>query len=94
MTQPTEFEQVTYNSPDGAQMGRTSTDAIAFYGNTPAVRPQTVSTLDVSTTSSQSTSSGAGIGFGFASLAEYQNLVTAVSTMQATMKKLGLLANN
>jgi hypothetical protein len=94
MAQPAEFEQVTYNSPDGAQMGRTSTDAISFYGNTPAARPQTVSTLDVSTTSSQSTSSGAGIGFGFPSLAEYQNLVTAVSTMQATMKRLGLLANS
>lgn len=93
MTQPTEFEQVTYNAPDGAQMGKTSTDAIAFYGNTPSVRPQTVSTLDVSTTSSQSTSSG-GIAWGFQSQVELTNLVVAVSTMQATMKKLGLLANS
>ena len=91
MTQPAEFEQITYNAPDGAQLGRTSTDKIAFYGATPVVRISTVSTLDVSTTSSQSTSSGAGIGFGFPSLVEYQNLVTAVSTMQAAMKGMGIV---
>lgn len=39
MAQPTEYEQVTYNAPDGAQMGRTSTEKISFYGATPASRP-------------------------------------------------------
>jgi hypothetical protein len=91
MAQPTEFEQVTYNSPDGAQICRTSTDAIAFYGATPVARPQTVSTNDVSTVSSQSTSSGAGVGFGFVTLVEYTNLVTAVSTMQRALKQMGVL---
>ena len=90
MTQPAEFEQVTYNAPDGAQMGRTSTELIAFYGATPATR-LTTSTNDVSTISSQSTSSGTGIGFGFVTLLEYTNLITAVSTMQAQMKRVGLL---
>ncbi len=91
MTQPAEFEQLSYNAPDGAQAGRTSTDKIAFYGATPVVRISTVSTLDVSTTSTQSTSSGAGIGFGFTSAAEFLNLVTAVSTMQAALKGMGIV---
>jgi hypothetical protein len=90
MAQPQEFEQVTYNSPDGAQFGRTSTEAISCYGATPVNRlPAT--TLDVSTTSSQSTSSGTGIGFGFNSLAEFQNLVAAVSTMQSQLKRMGII---
>ena len=91
MAQPLEFEQVTYNSPDGAQLGRTSTEAVAFYGGTPVARPVTISTNDVSTTSSQSTSSGTGIGFGFVTLVEYTNLITAVSTMQRAMKQMGIL---
>lgn len=91
MPQPQEFEQITYNSPDGAQIGRTSTEAVSFYGATPVARPVTISTNDVSTTSSQSTSSGAGIGFGFPSLVDYTNMVTAVSTMQRAMKQLGIL---
>lgn len=33
--QPLEYEQMTYNSPDGAQAGRTSQDAVAFYGAVP-----------------------------------------------------------
>lgn len=37
--QPLEYEQVTYNSPDGAQMGRTSTELLGFYGKTPITRP-------------------------------------------------------
>lgn len=39
MTQPTEYEQVTYNAPDGAQVGRASTEKIGFYGATPIVKP-------------------------------------------------------
>ena len=38
MTQPTEYEQVTYNSPDGAQIGKAATEKVAFYGSTPVVQ--------------------------------------------------------
>lgn len=86
MAQPQEFEQVTYNSPDGAQICRTSTDRVSFYGQTPVVRI-TVSTSDVSTTTATTSSAI----FGFASAAEMQNLIIAVSTMQAQMKLMGLL---
>jgi hypothetical protein len=38
MTIATSYEQVTYNSPDGAQMGSGATEKIAFYGSTPVVQ--------------------------------------------------------
>jgi hypothetical protein len=38
MTIATSYEQVTYNSPDGAQMGISATEKIAFYGATPVVQ--------------------------------------------------------
>jgi hypothetical protein len=33
-----DYEQLTYGSPDGAQMGGSATDKIAFYGATPVVQ--------------------------------------------------------
>ena len=35
----TTYENVTYNSPDGALVGNASTDKIGFYGTTPVVQP-------------------------------------------------------
>ena len=39
MPQPLEYEQAGYNSPDGLQVGRTSTELLAFYGTAPIGRP-------------------------------------------------------
>lgn len=39
MTQPTEYEQVTSNAPDGAQVGKGSTEKVGFFGATPVARP-------------------------------------------------------
>lgn len=33
------YEQVTYNGPDGAQIGKAATEKIGFYGSTPVVQP-------------------------------------------------------
>ena len=33
-----DYEQVTYNSPAGAQVGQSATEKIAFYGSTPIVQ--------------------------------------------------------
>lgn len=38
MTQPTEFEQVTYNAPDGAQIGKSATEKVGFYGKAPSAQ--------------------------------------------------------
>lgn len=34
----TSFEQVTYNSPDGAQIGKSTTEKVGFFGATPVVQ--------------------------------------------------------
>lgn len=39
MTIATNFEQVTANSPDGAQFGKGTGEKIAFYGSTPVIQP-------------------------------------------------------
>ena len=39
MAIPVTFEQVTHNSPDGAQVGKSSTDKISLWGATPAAQP-------------------------------------------------------
>ena len=39
MTIATSYENVTYNSPDGALVGASATEKIGFYGKTPIVQP-------------------------------------------------------
>jgi hypothetical protein len=39
------YEQVTYNSPDGALVGNSTTEKIGFYGKTPVVQGAAVTTL-------------------------------------------------
>lgn len=38
MAQPTEYEQCTYNAPDGAQVGDAATEKVGFFGATPVVQ--------------------------------------------------------
>ena len=46
------YEQVTYNSPDGAQIGKSATEKVAFYGAAPVTQRanafQATSVLSVS----------------------------------------------
>lgn len=85
MAQPLEYESVGYNAPDGMQMGRTSSDSLAFYGATPTTRITTSS--NVSTASTISTAGA----WGFPSQVEITNLIAVVSTVHAAMKTLGLV---
>ncbi len=43
MTIATSFEQVTHNSPDGAQMGKGTGEKIAFFGTTPVAQQASAS---------------------------------------------------
>ena len=38
------YEQVTYNSPDGALIGNSASEKIGFYGTTPVVQRATATT--------------------------------------------------
>ena len=85
--QPLEYEQVTYNAPDGAQFGKSSTELIAFWGATPIVRG-TSTVANISTTAFQST---AGI-YGFATSTEGLQVTAALSTIIVQLKACGILA--
>jgi hypothetical protein len=87
MAQPLEYEQVSYNAPDGAQFGKTSTDLISFWGQTPIVRG-TSTVANISTTAFAST---AGI-YGFATSTEGLQVTAALSTIIVQLKAVGLLA--
>ena len=50
MTIATSYEQVTHNSPDGAQMGQGTGEKVAFYGSTPVVQPSSASQAAVTAT--------------------------------------------
>lgn len=84
--QPLQYEQVSYNSPDGAQFGRASTEAIAFYGATPVTR-NTSTVANISTTAFLSTS---GI-YGFNTSTEGLQVTAALSTIIVQLKALGLM---
>lgn len=80
----TSYERLDYGSPDGSRWGGASTDALAFYGNTPLTR-QGVSTA-ISTTVSIST---AGL-YGFSTSTEAMQVVNAVSTIAHMLVSSGL----
>jgi hypothetical protein len=40
-----DYEQVTYNGPTGAQVGKSATEKLGFYGATPVVQGAAVTTL-------------------------------------------------
>lgn len=39
-----DYEQVTYNGPAGAQIGKSATELVGFYGATPVVQRATATT--------------------------------------------------
>jgi hypothetical protein len=73
------YEQVTYNSPDGAQIGKSSSEPIGFYGATPVA--QRAYSSAVHATSALATSTD----FGATQLA-------AVQEIQKTLIALGIWA--
>lgn len=78
-------EQLTYNSADGATMGKSTTEKISFYGVTPVVQYVGVpaaSTYIVSTS----------VISGFNTADAVTSLVNQVSNMVVALKALGLIA--
>ena len=84
MAQPLEYEQVTYNAPDGAQIGRVSTELLGFWGTTPIARYGSVgaaSTYIVSTS----------VVTGLDTAAAMSSLVLQVSTITTALRNMGLI---
>lgn len=90
MTQPTEYEQVTYNAPDGAQVGKSSSELIGFHGATPTGQIAFVATI-ATTALEGSVSASAIVGF---SAGKFSLLVGMVNSIQAGLISKGLMASS
>lgn len=75
MAQPTEYEQISYNSPDGAQLGKSASEKIGFYGKAPVA--QRAYSSAVHATSAQAVSASFG-ATQLATIQEIQNTLVAL----------------
>ena len=81
----TSVEQITYNCPDGATMGKGTSELISFYGVTPVAQYASVpaaSTYVVSTS----------VISGFSTADQVTSMVLQLSTVVVALKALGLVA--
>jgi hypothetical protein len=76
-----DYEQVTYNSADGAQIGQSASEKVAFYGATPVV--QRAASAGLHEASALSVSSNTTIA---------ASLVAWILEVTATLKGLGIWA--
>ena len=83
--QPTEYEQLSYNAPDGSQWGRASTEKLGMYGVTPVSQYSLVGAASTYLTTSQTTST-----CGFVDMASLTSMIYQVSTITAAGRAMGL----
>jgi|TARA_R110000803_G_C11939279_1_gene316348 hypothetical protein len=79
MTQPVEFEQVTYNDSEGAQICDSAAKKIGFYGITPIAQRSYTAAVHLSSELAASASFGA-------------TQLAAVNEIQKTLVALGIWA--
>lgn len=73
------YEQLTYNSPDGAQVGKSATEKVAFYGGVPVAQRAYSSAVHATSALASSTAFGA-------------TQLAAVQEIQKTLIALGIWA--
>lgn len=83
--QPLEYEQLSYNGPDGSQWGKTSTEKIGFFGTTPVAKYGSVSAASTYATTTNTTAV-----FGFSAAADLTAFIAQVSTITQALKSYGL----
>ena len=87
MSQPLEYEQLSYNGPDGAQAGRTSTELIGFWGVTPVNQY-----VGVGAASTYSFTNLTSSTVGFQTAVDFTSFVLQVSTMTQALRRCGIVA--
>jgi len=87
MTIATSYEQVTYNSPDGAQIGVNSCEKIGFFGTTPTTRPDVTYNATITVTAVPAAGT---IAFGFGTSAEFISAMGAIKDIQHVLTRFGL----
>jgi len=79
------YENVTYNSPDGAQIGSSATEKVGFHGAVPSAQrsgaAQAAATFTVSATA----------GRGFTTSAKFNAFVDLVLELRAALVEKGLI---
>lgn len=85
MAIPTSYENVTYNSPDGALIGSSSSELIGFHGKTPCDQAAAITSI--------STSAAVSVcgAFAFTS-AQANGIITALNAVLAALNEKGLTA--
>ena len=77
-------EQVTYNSPDGATIGKSASELVGFHGS---ACDQAATIADVSTQAQNS-------GFGFSTSAQFATAMGAINSILAALEEKGILASS
>lgn len=80
-----DYEQVTYNSPTGAQIGQSASEKIALFGATPVTQPANV--LTTASLASLTTTTVCAM-----TTTQLATLQTTVNSLVATVQSLGLNA--
>ena len=83
------IEQVTYNSPDRATMGKSATELVGFHGSA-ADQAAFIATISF-TFIEGSVSASAFVGF---SRGQVSNMVTLLNGIQALLVEKGLMASS
>ena len=82
--QPTEYEQVSYNAPTGAQFGKSTSEKIGFLGATPIALASFVTTqTTVTTTLATSTNP-----FGCTTSTQMNDIITELNAAQTDIRAL------
>lgn len=79
-------EQLTYNSPDGATMGKSATEKISFYGVTTITQPTNAAQAALTLTTYTKASA-----FGFKTSAGFLAAIAQLENIRASLVLLGLL---
>ena len=79
------YEQVTYNSPDGALIGNSATEKIGFYGTIPVVQAAAVTA--VTTTGATSTTNA----YGFTTAAQADAIVASLNAIRTALTNIGII---
>lgn len=82
-----DYEQVTYNSPAGAQIGQSTTEKIGFHGATPST--QRANAAQTATTFTAVAASTAG--FGFKTTAKFTAFVNLVQEIRTALVAKGII---
>jgi len=89
MAQTLEYEQLSYNAPDGSQVGRASTETIGFWGATPVTRYVGAGAASTYVVHGQSTATASTYGLNSANAVT--SLVLQVSTITAALRACGII---